>query len=385
MRPGTLGFVGIRLKEAREARGITQTSLAQLLNISKSMVSNYENNNGTPNPEILQSISNTLNMPVQYFLNPNINEELQSPLFFRSMSATTLSARNSAEQRHKWLKTMVEYLNEYVTFPNPNIPDFGFKSGINEISEQDIEEAASEARKFFNLGDGPISNVVYLLENNGAIVSRIGLNADSLDAFSNWEPTIRFPFVVLNSAKECCVRSRFDAAHELGHLILHRNISKEIVRRTPEFKQMEAQAHRFAGAFLMPAETFADVFWPHTLDVMLTLKSHWKTSISSMIMRARHLDLIDKDYETKLWRFYARRGYKKNEPLDDTLVPEKPILLGQALELVLREGIKTKNQILSDLSISRLDIEEFAGLPNGYFDDTPQVMAKVVPFRKPVK
>ena len=55
------------------------------------------------------------------------------------------------------------------------------------------------------------------------------------------------PVVVLGADKGQSDRSPFDAAHELGHLVLHR----------PEHagtREVETQAHRFAAAFLMPAD-----------------------------------------------------------------------------------------------------------------------------------
>jgi len=55
---------------------------------------------------------------------------------------------------------------------------------------------------------------------------------------------------VLASDKGDAAVSRFDAAHELGHLIMHHDAE-------PGDLYMERQADAFAAAFLMPAETIA--------------------------------------------------------------------------------------------------------------------------------
>ena len=67
--------------------------------------------------------------------------------------------------------------------PIVEFPDWKFPSSPLEISNESIEETAAQARRFWGLGDGPISNVTWLLENKGAVVSRTILGADTLDAF----------------------------------------------------------------------------------------------------------------------------------------------------------------------------------------------------------
>jgi Zn-dependent peptidase ImmA (M78 family) len=137
------------------------------------------------------------------------------------------------------------------------------------------------------MGDGPIGNMVYLLENKGCIVSRVLLDADNLDAFSQWRFQEGRPYVVLGADKEAAARSRFDAAHELGHLVLHPNLDSVVLRKTAEFALLEAQAHKFAGAFLLPEARFCSEFRVPTLDALRMMKQKWKVSIGSMLMRAR--------------------------------------------------------------------------------------------------
>jgi len=54
-----------------------------------------------------------------------------------------------------------------------------------------------------------------------------------------------------------------------------------------------------------------------------------------MLMRAKDLELIDSEQSSRLWRYYARRGYKTKEPLDDIIEPEKPELLKQAMMVLV--------------------------------------------------
>ncbi|WP_419757134.1 ImmA/IrrE family metallo-endopeptidase [Teredinibacter turnerae] len=52
------------------------------------------------------------------------------------------------------------------------------------------------------------------------------------------------PFVFLNT-KKTAERCRFDAAHELGHLVMH-------CHGAPQGQEAEKEANAFASAFLMP-------------------------------------------------------------------------------------------------------------------------------------
>ncbi|WP_261371327.1 ImmA/IrrE family metallo-endopeptidase [Yersinia frederiksenii] len=64
--------------------------------------------------------------------------------------------------------------------------------------------------------------MVHLIEPKGVKVFSLAENCVEVDAFSFW--TNRKPFVLLNTIKTS-ERSRFDATHQLGHLVLHQRSS----------------------------------------------------------------------------------------------------------------------------------------------------------------
>ena len=98
MSTGISRFVGLRLKEAREARGLTVSSLADLIGVTRQAVSQYENGQVAPSANTMSQITRTLNIPLGFFLEPVAPDEATSSVFYRSMSATTKSARARAEQ-----------------------------------------------------------------------------------------------------------------------------------------------------------------------------------------------------------------------------------------------------------------------------------------------
>lgn len=371
MKPGTPGFVGARLREAREARGLTATSLAELLGVTRQAVSQYETGSGSPSPETMDKIATMLNLPLLFFCRP-VAEEPERTVFYRSMSAATKAARIKAETRINWVRDILVLIEEYVDLPATNLPPLGLPAEITRISVEQIEEAAAAARRYWGLGNGPIPDVVRLLEKNGVIVARASLDADTLDAFSTWAGDR--PVIVLGADKGSAARSRFDAGHELGHLLMHRHVDKKLLVRGSDFKLLEEQAHRFSSAFLLPAQSFSrDVYAP-SLDTFRRLKSKWGASIGMMIKRAQSLNLVSDDQARYLWISYSKRGWRTHEPLDDEIPVEQPHLMRASIELMAGTGALSRTEFASLLPYSHTDIEELAALPHGYLvGDVPEV------------
>jgi Zn-dependent peptidase ImmA (M78 family)/transcriptional regulator with XRE-family HTH domain len=372
---GTPGFVGERLIQAREARGLTAVSLAELIDMRSTSISNYECGRQSPPPEVLERLATILNQPTAFFLKPMPPGEAED-IWCRAMSSTTKSARARAYARHAWLREIIAYLGEYVDFPAVNIPDFNLPSDVQQITTRMIEDIATDCREFWKLGTAPIADIILLLENNGIIVSRGELEAETLDAYSQRPKDSDHPIVFLGSDKASAARSRHDASHELGHLILHRQVDAKSIRNPVLFKLIESQAHRFAAAFNLPTSGFADQLWTPSLDAFLALKPHWKVAIAAMIMRCEQLGILNEEQARRSWINMNRRGWRKQEPLDDRLMPEEPRLLRRSFELLIDEGIKTPEQIQSDLMLNPADIEALACLTPGYLSgQAPDVVA----------
>ncbi|MBD2569880.1 helix-turn-helix domain-containing protein [Anabaena lutea] len=362
MKPSTPGFMGANLRRARKARNVTAVSLADKLGVTKQAISNYESGRQTPSPEITEKICEILNFPVSFFLQKSREIVVgETPHFYRSMSAATKSAREMAEEKFHWLLDFVTLTEMFIEFPSVKFPNINPPADPTKISDEYIEQASFQVRHYWGLGDGPISNSVWLLENNGAIIVRRSLEAETLDAFSLW--VSGRPYIILGTDKNCAVRSRFDLAHELGHLILHRNISDIYLNNPKYFKLIEDQASRFAGAIQFPYTSFSKEVKKTNLEMFRLLKRRWKLSIAMMIKRAEHLDFLNEEKAQSLWRSYTRRGWRTNEPFDDELEIEIPKLIKNAVELLIKEGILSGADISNELNLHHLDIEDSAGLP----------------------
>ena len=181
MPSSTPGFIGERLREARQVRGFRANELAEILDISPQAISSYETGRKSPSPAISDALADKLGVPPHFFTRLAAPEH-GHPVFYRSMSAATKQARERAEWRLRWLESLAGYVSASVEFPAVNLPDFDVPDNPLRLSDQDIEDMAEDARKFWRMSDGPVANMVYLLENQGVIVARDNLGDVRLDS-----------------------------------------------------------------------------------------------------------------------------------------------------------------------------------------------------------
>lgn len=371
MRTGVTAFQPERLIQARESLGITRVALATLVGVSASTITNWEKGVQLPEENKLSSLSNELKFSRSWFLKP-IEDSSFSPFYYRSLASTKKKARIIARKKLEFTYDIFQYFDNWLDWPAVKIPSLKFDNHLC-ITRSEIENAALYCREKMGLGLSPIPDVVLAAENSGVIFCRDEIGELKMDGVSNWNESIDRPFLFVSSDKANGIRNRFDVAHELGHLVLHRYISESLFREC--HKEIERQADYFAGCFLMPSESFAkEIKWP-TLDTLLALKPKWKTSIASMIMRCYQLSLIDDDQKLRLYKSYSARGWRTKEPYDDIQPLESGRLLNRAFSVVLKNNLTTRADIKDSLGMPVRLIENLSGLIEGYLqeDDNHQV------------
>ena len=373
MRVGTPGFSGQRLREAREARGLTAISVSELAEVSVQAVYHYESGRMSPSPDVLEKLAAALNLPPVFFLLPDRHEVGAAPTFFRSMSAATKGARNRARHRLRWLQDIVTYASDFVALPDSNFPDLDLDADPIMLSDTEIEQAAEDARRYWRMGDGPIANMILLLENQGAIVARDQLGADTLDGLSQFITEDERPYMVIGIDKGSPARWRFDAAHELGHMLLHANTGRETLDRPEMHRKIEEQAHHFARAFLLPLGSFGDDLFGVSLDAFRAIKPRWNVSIATMIFRARDAGLLSEDTERKLRIGMSRHKWRVREPYDDTTQAEEPRILRRSFEMILNKSDQTPGDVTAQTGLPTSDIETLSALPTGYLANYSRV------------
>jgi Zn-dependent peptidase ImmA (M78 family)/transcriptional regulator with XRE-family HTH domain len=330
-------FAGDQLRIARELRSMTQAALARATvdaghpkGLSGAAVSQFELGDAVPSNDTLEALCAALAIDPTFLMEDAADDQAHLPAFFRSLRAAPSKDRKRARNMTQLVHRLAVVLDQHVGLPArdvPAIPCDPFEDA--DVRREQAELAAAAVRRAWRLPRGPIGNVVGTIEQHGVVCTRLRLREDRIDAFS-----VNFsdhPVAVLATDKDKWDRSRFDAAHELGHLVMH-----DEAAGVPE---AERQANEFAAAFLMPARDIqADLPVRPDWRALMELKGKWGTSMGALLMRARTLGVMSETTYVGATKVMSARGWRRHEPVDG--FPELPRLLTDAMARAAKKGIK---------------------------------------------
>lgn len=290
-----------RFEIARLRRKLTLSEIAKRTGLSTKELRRILDGEVEPREATISAIAQALNYPKAFFLNGD--EEIPVAATFRAQRAMTEREKGAGLSAGPIAQILAEWAHSrYDGLPEPDVPD---------LSALHPEDAAATLREVWGLSSRPIGNIVRLLESRGVRVFSLSEDTLRLNAFAIWMG--RHPYVFLNSRKSA-EASRFDAAHELGHLCLHRDGQEMLNRIGPEAKEVEAEANAFASAFLMPrGDVLASKVYP-TVGKLIDQKARWGVSLSALVYRYRDLRLVSDERAKFLYIEMSRQGYLKDEP-----------------------------------------------------------------------
>jgi Zn-dependent peptidase ImmA (M78 family)/DNA-binding XRE family transcriptional regulator len=341
-----------RLRIARELRGLTQVQLARDAgSVTSASVSQFENGHTRPSAATLRRLAVALRVPLGFFAAPAHPPDGENASgFFRSLRSTVPRDRQRALAYVHLARELTLQLERQVALPELRLPPP--PQPITERTTRDeIEALARATRSEWNIPHGPLKNVVRALERHGIVITRFRVELEKVDAFS--VPFPDRPIVALGADKGLRDRSRFDAAHELAHLIMHQP-------NQAGSKTIETQAHQFAAAFLMPkadivAELPAEADW----GALLKLKAKWHVSIAALLRRANTLGIMNDRTYIQACKTMSTRGWRKFEP-GDLGPPESPVLLRRAINLATESGT-TLSDLARQAGLPQQDINVILG------------------------
>jgi len=345
------GFNNERLTEIRSVRGFTMEQLAVKLDITKQMVSKYEDGKSIPPIEAIGKMSGIFNVPNKYFFKDSI-------VFGDSTSAFVLRG-----SENKKLKNKVRIKNQWgyeILQGIKNRPEEAFD--YSDESDLSIPEKAMALRRHWELGLRPVSNMMELLESRGVNIFAVAmpeLKADCYSRIINGTPV-----VVVNNNKGTAVRQRFNLAHELGHMVLHSN--KLDFNYEERDMTLENEASLFAEYFLMPSGGFEESLVSRNIKIeeLIKLKRVWGVSVSSMVVHCGHIGLIDSEKKTTLHKSISSRGWKKKEPFDDVIIDEIPQKIGMQITDQITDTASFAD-FYNDVRLPVDKVEELCSLPSG--------------------
>ncbi|MCL8352125.1 XRE family transcriptional regulator, partial [Acinetobacter baumannii] len=353
-----------RFDLARQRRGLTKRDLAHRLDVTDRTVSNWYNNQEI-DERILEKAAEILDFPLSFFYGSDVEKIHAESVSFRALTKMTAKKRDMAISQTILAEMISDWIDQNFELPPPNVPDLHeLRSDFsNAITNESIDEAtdnevnyyleysypeacADTVRKAWGLGEQPIPNLIALLESKGIRVFSLTDEAQDVDACCRW--TSGRPFIFLNTSRTA-ERCRFDLAHELGHLVMHKHGIIEGIH-------IEQEANAFASAFLMPRRSLlADPLKIPSLRSILSKKEIWQVSAAALTYRYNKLGIITDWNATSIYKQLAQRG-RNNEP--NPIAHESSLLLDKVFKVLAQENFDL-SKLTNDVCLT---LEEISNL-----------------------
>lgn len=293
---------------------MTQEELASRVDRTQGTITHIERGFKDASSELITAISQVTQFPVSFFTTEPRVEFPLSSLLFRARASMTRRNAIAACRYAEVICEMVETLSAYVT-PLP----------LTLIkSQKSPAEAAQEARRWLGFQSNiPIPHLINAMERCGITVLALPLELEGIDAFSSW---INGNAVIAVCSGKPGDRTRWNAGHELGHLVIHAD------RKIRQAEHHEADD--FAAELLMPAEALLkEIKPPVTINSLALLKPRWGVAIQALIRRAHDLKIITDRQYSYMFEQLSIRGWRTKEPENLNLPVEKPRSLRKMVEL----------------------------------------------------
>lgn len=328
-------MTGSRLKQLRQARGLSLEALAARLGgvVTRQALWKYEQGKAHPSALVIGKLALALGVRAALlWQEPAVHIRFVayrkgSRLLIRDQEQVQSKVTLALEDRLR-LKERTGQSSEL------QLP----VQGIAIVSVEDAERAAEELRNRWNLGIDPIASVTGILEDHDVHVIEIEADEkfDGISAVAEDEGGYVIGAAVVTRHGIAGERQRLDLTHELGHLVL--NIPPEV--------DEEKAAFRFGAAFLAPRETILREVGNKRFSVqlaeLLLLKRSYGMSIQALLRRLRDVEIIPESHYRQWCIQINQLGFRKIEP--GPLPPEQPQWLRRTVLRALAEGLLIREE-----------------------------------------
>lgn len=337
---------GTRIRQARVLRRLSGTAVMDRMGWRSPRQTRLEQSDiAVLDSADFERLVALLRFPPTFFTTAPVSRVTVRDLLFRAPKSTTVTEKEYLAVFANVVGDLLSQLNGLATLP-PVLLD-PLPDGTDVVS------AAAQTRRRLGLEPhAPIKSLIYEMEAAGVpVVMRmkrsrssgqvqwdtdedepVGLLTEKHLGCSTRVGAYRERPLVLLRALDSWERTRWTAAHEIGHLLLHRfgDVSDE----------QEREASRFASELLAPAEALArEVPGVPTLNDLVEVKAKWRISLGALIIHLRESRIIDEVRADTLQRqLYTRTNpetghtWGKTEPGWNSRRPERPRLLRRWIE-----------------------------------------------------
>lgn len=336
-----------RFKSARLMKGFSLQDLADALDnqLSRQALHRYEKGEVMPDNDKINLLSKALDVNPDFFFRST--KVVLGEVEFRKLSKMPQKEAALIKEITKEKLSRYLELEEILGLPNEfenYLEDFGIVTEYKQVNE-----AAKLLRDKWNLGNGPIFNIVELLEDKKIKVVDLRVN-DDFDGLQTYvNETI--PVVAYNANKiNKPDRIRFTLLHELAHLL--------ITFGDITLKQKETLCNQFAGAMLLPEETIRMELGAHrnklSINELGNIKKQYGISMQAIVMRAKDCGIINDHYTKQFFFLIKQMNWKVDEPVEYTGAEESnrfEQLLYRALiedQISMSKAASLKGQTLAE-------------------------------------
>ena len=263
-----------RVELARRRLGITKNEFSISIDIDRKGLYRFESGKYDLPNDAKEKLLILTGYPESFFGKASPEYPNPKGVSFRSLRSLTASVRDAAMAAGALAFELDDWVSAEYKLPEHD---------VFVDRELAAEEAAIRLRVMWNIGLRPIGNMINLLEAHGVRVFSLAEETRHLDAYSLWRNNK--PYIFLNTMKTS-ERSRFDAAHELGHLILHFHAGST-------HPKAEIEADTFASSFLMPEDDVkAEIRFVRNIKDIIEKKARWGVSAAALAYKLHRIKKV---------------------------------------------------------------------------------------------
>ncbi|MFN3229440.1 MAG: helix-turn-helix domain-containing protein [Asticcacaulis sp.] len=346
-----------RLKIARKRAGLSLRNLAEQLGgvVSAQAIGKYEQGKMFPSSSVLVSLARTLDVSLDFLTSSQVASlgevEFRKNISTRGVDVARIEASVINEvEKYLSIEAILDLPSDYSALSN--------MQKKMQCSMEDAEQAAMDLRNSWCLGTDAITSVTGLFEEKGIKVLLLempnnfsGLTCD-VQRGGGLAPV---PVIVANS-QSTIERRRFTLCHELAH---------KLIADVAQGYDHEKVMHRFASAFLMPADRIRAELGEarHALayQEIMRVKRMFGVSAAALIVRCRDLRILPPNVVTYMFQGQAL-GWKTREPdpitvNDEMAKRERPERFRQLVYRALAERLISLPKAAGMLNLPLVEIE----------------------------